>query len=271
MSSKISRKRARDKTSPITKYFERINISSIEPLKREGERSPKPKVLMTEDREVWSSPLVYSSSLEPVVIISETRTHQSGLPDPKKRRCSVLTSLGSDEEMMEDLPLDKSALPDHLQSPPFSSSDSSDDDLKPVVFQLPPAKKLSLDLNSDGLHVVENKVIVKENGVSDYEKKASIVNDKLKDIAICSPSEICFKNPIDIPLPPPQMSLEEVLSSCESSYDETPPYERDLELLVMANGLVPLTTSQVVIISCIGLVTVVLFVYVKVQCVVDWE
>ena len=202
---------------------------------------------MTQEKEVWSSPLV-CSSLEPIVFIPETkspRTHQSVSPDPKKRRCSVLTSLGSDEEMMEDLPLDKSALPDHLQSPHCSSSDNSDDDLKPVVFKPPPPKKFSLELNSDELHVVENKVIIKGNGVNDYEKKASIVNEKLKDVAICSPSESCFNVPINTPLPPPQMSLKEVLSSCESSYDEAPPYERDLELLVIANGLVPFTISQV--------------------------
>ncbi|XP_019852703.1 PREDICTED: uncharacterized protein LOC109582434 isoform X2 [Amphimedon queenslandica] len=132
MSSKISRKRTRDKTSPITKFFGRSNIGSIKPLKRERassrERSPKPKVLMAEEKKAWSSSLV-RPSLGSVMFISETRAQQSGLPEPKKRRCS--------------------------------------------------------------------------------------------------------------------MSLKEVLSSCDSSYDEAPPYERDLELLVIANGLVPLTTSQV--------------------------
>ena len=248
-------------TPPITRFFHKTCTSqekeNFMPLKgkreapgsREG--SPKRKMLKTEEEEAWSTTPI-DPLADSVIFVSEVIPPSAGLKlvdlPMKKHRCSVLTSIGSDLEMTEDIPVDKSRLPDFLHTPPpFSSSESSDDDLKPVNFRTPinkrPSshdfdKRLSHFKSEEKLEYSLKRACF-ENNLSPVEKSSYVQVDVDKH------SSLTNTDPVQSPVVASFEDGGRVLPPLKLEYDMSPPYERDLEFLVITNGLVSLSISKV--------------------------
>ena len=215
------------------------------PGSREG--SPKRKILKTEEEEAWSTTPI-DPLADSVIFVSEVIPPSAGLKlvdlPMKKHRCSVLTSIGSDLEMTEDIPLDKSRLPDFLHTPPpFSSSESSDDDLKPVNFRTPINKRPSSHDFDDRLSHFKSEENLEyslkrtcfENNLSPVEKSSHVDKRSL----------LTNTDPVQSPVVASFEDGRRVLPPLKLEYDMSPPYERDLEFLVITNGLVSLSISKV--------------------------
>lgn len=216
----------------------------------------------------WSSPLIIDrESLSPPCLFlpshspdnfKQTVNKQSSQNSKTNDIYSISTDYGSDLEIIEEWCLKESNIPTWLRSPHVSSSDSSDDDLmKPVTFH---SHKVIVD--SECLEMAAKYIKIHKECNQDIDKipctdmsltsypekfhKPSPVKEMTN--VKCTLALDISEESMTMDVSDTYTSLEDkrlALLSCDLEYDTVPPYMKELECLVIINGVMPLLYSEV--------------------------